>query len=190
MKNIGIILTAAAFICSSGFLNKDKDGNYSVDTSGIEQKANDAAAAANAQIDDATKQAEAYSAKAIEKIKTEASKIKVSKEEIITDLAKPMDDIKTKIAAMDPVKLTAYISQFSSVLGETQTKVSEYTQQVKDLKFTEKFGAKAKELKTKLGTYTNQLSGLKEQAGLYMNTLKGFGLDPAALGIDLSAYGL
>lgn len=190
MKNIGIMLTAAAFVCCSGFLNKDKDGNYSVDTSGIEQQANDAAAAANTEIDKAAKQAEAYSAKALEKIKTEAAKIKVSKEEIMVDLEKPIEDIKTKVSAMDPAKLTAYLGQYSNVITDAQKQVADYTQQVKDLKWTQTFSKKGKELKTQLEKYTNQFSTLKEQAGLYMNTLKGFGLDPAALGLDLSAFGL
>ena len=190
MKKAGIILITTAFVCSSGFLKKDKDGNYGVDTSGIEKQANDAAAAASAEVDKAAKSAEEMQAKAVEKIKAEAAKINVSKDEIMADLAKPMDDIKTKVAAMDPEKLTAYLNQYGAVFADTQTKVTEYTQQVKDLKFTEKFSAKGKELKAQLSQYTDQFNGLKEQAEVYMSSLQGLGFDPAMLGIDLSPYGL
>lgn len=190
MKKIGMILTAAAFVCSSGFFNKSEDGSYSIDTSGIEKQANDAAAAASAKADEVSKQAGEYSAKAIETIKAQAAKLDISKDEIIADLAKPLDEIKTKAAGMDPAKLTAYLGQYSSILTDTQAKVAAYTQQVKDLKWTQKMSAKGKELKAQLETYTNKFNGLKEQAEVYLTSLKGLGLDPAALGIDLSAYGL
>ncbi|QBG49188.1 hypothetical protein EGM51_17955 [Verrucomicrobia bacterium S94] len=190
MKNLGIVLMAAAFICSSGFLKKGEDGSYSVDTSGIEKKANEAAAAASAKADEVTKQAETLSTKAVEKIKEQAAKLSVSKEEVLADLQKPLKDIQAKVATMDPAKLTAYLGQYSSVFADTQSKVTAYSQQVKDLKWYEKFSTKSKELKTQLSEYSNQFSGLKEKAGVYLEKLKGYGLDPAALGIDLSAYGL
>lgn len=190
MKKFGIVLMAAAFVCSSGFLKKSEDGSYSVDTSGIEKQANDVAVAASAKADEMTKQAEDLSAKAIEKIKEQAAKLTVSKEEVLADLQKPLEDIKTKAAAMDPAKLTAYLGQYSAVFADAQAKVTEYTQQVKDLKWTQKFSAKGKELKSQLSKYSDQFNGLKEQAGVYLEKLKGYGLDPAALGIDLSAYGL
>ena len=190
MNKSGLILAAAAFICCSGFFKKSDDGSYSVDTSGIEKQANDAAASANAEIDKASKQAEEYSAKAIEKIKSEAAKLDVPKEEILADLKKPLEEIQAKATAMDPAKLTAYLNQYSHVFADTQAQVADYTQQVKDLNWTEKMSSKGKELKAQLEQYTSQFSSLKEQADLYMNTLSGFGLDPAALGIDLSEYGL
>lgn len=181
---------AAAFVCSSGFFNKDENGSYSLDTSGIEKKAGDAAASAALKADEVKNQAGEYSAQAIENIKAEAAKINVSKDEIIADLAKPLEDIKTKAAAMDPAKLTAYLGKYSTVLSDTQAKVTKFTQKVKDLKLTEQISEKGKKYKAKLEQYTTQFNGLKEQAEVYLTALKGLGLDPAALGIDLSAYGL
>jgi predicted nucleic acid-binding Zn-ribbon protein len=190
MKKAGMILIAAAFVCSSGFFKKSEDGSYSLDTEAAEKKASEASAAASAEVDKASKAAEEAANQAIEKIKAEAAKINVSKEEIMADLEKPLDDIKTKVSAMDPAKLTAYLNQYNTVFEDTQAKVADYTKQVKDLKFTEKFSKKGKELKAQLETYSNQFNGLKEQATVYLDKLKGYGLDPAALGIDLSAYGL
>ncbi|MDZ8118363.1 hypothetical protein [Pontiella agarivorans] len=190
MKTFGLALMAAAFVCSSGFLKKSEDGSYAVDTSGIEKKADEVAAAASAKAEEMTGQAENLSAKAIEKIKEQAAKLGVSKEEVLADLQKPLEEIKTKVAAMDPAKLTAYLGQYASVFADAQTNVTEYTQQVKDLNWIQKFTTKGKELKTQLEQYTTQFNGLKEQAGVYLEKLKGYGLDPAALGIDLSAYGL
>ncbi len=190
MKNLGIILMATAFICSSGFLKKGEDGSLSVDTSSLEKKADEATAAANGKIEQVTQAAGELSANALDKIKAEAAKLNVSKEEVLADLGKPLADIKAKVADMDPVKLTAYLSQYTTVVQDAQAKVTEYTQQVKDLKWTQKFTKKGKELKTQLEQYSTQFSSLKEQAGVYIATLKGYGLDPAALGIDLSAYGL
>ncbi|MDF7807688.1 hypothetical protein P4E94_09590 [Pontiellaceae bacterium B12219] len=190
MKKFGCIIMATAFICSSGFFKKSEDGSYSVDTSAVEKKAADAAASASAQADKLTAAASDMTAGATEQIKEAAAKYKVSKEEIMADLEKPLEQIKTKIASMDAAKLTSYLGEYGSVLSETKQKVADYTQQIKDLSFTQKFGSKAKELKSQLAQYSDQYSGLKEQCSLYMDKLKSFGFDPSSLGIDLSAYGL
>ena len=190
MKKTGLILMAVACICSCGFFKKGKDGSYSIDTSEIDKQASNVTATANAEIDKASKKSEEYKAKTIAKIKAEAEKVAVSKEEVLAELEKPVEDIKTKAAALDPAKLTAYLYQYSHVIADSQAKVADYTQQVKDLKFTQKFSKEGKELKAQLDNYTTQFNDLSEQASVYLNSLKGFGLDPAALGIDLSAYGL
>lgn len=190
MKKAGIVLMAAAFVCSSGFLKKGENGDYALDTSNIEMQAADAVNTASAKAEEASQKAGELSAMAIEKIKAEAAKLNISAADITADLAKPLEEIKTKVAAMDPAKLTAYLGQYSSLFEDTQAKVASYTQQVKDLKWTQKFTAKGREVKAQLAQYTDQLNGLKEQAAMYLTTLKGYGLDPAALGIDLSAYGL
>lgn len=190
MKKLGLIIVTTAFVCGSGFFNKGEDGSYSVDTSAVEKQASDATAAATAEADKLKKKADGMSEAANIKIKEAAAKINVPKEEIIADLSKSVDEIKTKVSAMDPVKLTAYLYQYKNVLAESQEKITDYTQQVKDLKFTQKFSAKAKELKAQLAQYTDQYSSLKEQCSVYMDKLNSFGFDPAALGIDLSAYGL
>jgi uncharacterized coiled-coil DUF342 family protein len=190
MKKIGLIIMATAFVCGSGFFKKSEDGSYSVDTSAIEKQASNATASATAQASKLTAAASDMTAGATEQIKEAAAKYNVSKEEIMADLSKPLDEIKTKLASMDAIKLTSYITEYSSVLSETKQKVADYTEQVKDLKWTEKWSAKAKELKAKVTQYSDQYSGLKEQCSLYMDKLKSFGFDPSSLGIDLSAYGL
>ena len=190
MKKVGLILMTTAFICGSGFFKKSEDGSYSVDTSAVEKQANDAAAAASTKADELSKQAGDMSAAAIEKIKEQAAKFTVPKDEVVADLSKSMDDIKAKVAAMDPVKLTAYLNQYTTVFSETKAKVAKYAQEVKDLKWTQKWSKKGKELKSQLTQYNKQFSGLKEQCTLYLDKLESYGFDPAALGIDLSAYGL
>ncbi|MDF7800844.1 hypothetical protein P4C99_15320 [Pontiellaceae bacterium B1224] len=190
MKKIGLTIVMTAFLCSSGFFKKGEDGSYSVDTSAVEKKATDAAAVASAKADELSKQAGDLSSAAIEKIKEQAAKFTVPKDEVVTDLSKSMDDIKAKVAAMDPVKLTAYLNQYTTVFTDTKAKVADYTQQVKDLKWTQKWSKKGKELKEQLKQYNTQFSGLKEQCTLYLDKLESLGLDPASLGIDLSAYGL
>jgi hypothetical protein len=152
MKKLSILILAGAFVFGSGFFKKGEDGSYSVDTSGIEKKASDAAAAASTKADDLSKQAEEISAKAIEKIKTEAAKI--------------------------------------NVLSNTKTKMADYTQQAKNLNFFQKFSTKGKELKAQAEKYTSQFDGLKNQCSVYTEKLTALGITPAALGIDLSEYGL
>lgn len=180
MKNrFGITLLAIAFISGSGFLKKNEDGSTSLDTASLTKAAADA-----------TAQTESMSQQAMEKIKAAAAKIEVKPEEILADLAKPAEEIKQKVAGMDAANLMAYVNQYSNVFKDTQGQITDYAEQVKSLKFTEAFSAKGKELKSQLSTYTDQLSGLKEQCSHYVTALKGYGIDPAAFGMDLSAYGL
>ncbi len=190
MKKLGLLMIATAFVFGSGFLKKGEDGSFSLDTAAAEKQANEAAATASAEVDKIAGQAGAMTDAAIAKIKEAAAKIDVPKEEILADLGKSFDDIKAKAAAMDPAKLTAYLSRYGAVFQDTQAKVADYAQQVKDLKWTQKFGAKGKELKSTLAKYNDQFAGLKDQATVYLDALKGYGLDPAAFGLDLSAYGL
>jgi uncharacterized coiled-coil DUF342 family protein len=182
--------TAAAVLFCTGFFKKDKDGNIGVDTSGIEKQANDATAKASAEMDKAKKQADTVRANAAEKAKKAAESITVKKEEIIADLDKNIDEIKTKVAGMDTAKLIAYANTYGDVFADTQNKINEYTAQVKDLKFKEKFSAKGKELKNQLSTYKGRFDGLKEQCKLYTDKLESYGMDLSAYGLDLSAYGL
>ena len=190
MKKVGLVLVAVAFVFGCGFLKKSDDGSYALDTAEAEKKANEAAATANAEVEKYSKQAGEMTDAAIAKIKEAAAKISVPKEEVIADLDKSLDDIKKKVAAMDPAKVIAYLDQYNNVFKDTQAKVADYTQQVKDLKWTQKFSKKGKELKANLEKYNDQFAGLKKQAEVYLAQLKSFGLDPAAFGIDLSAYGL
>ncbi len=179
MKKIGLLIVAVAFVLSSGFLNKNKDGSLSLDKAGLAKEA-----------EKATQKAQTFTADAMEKAKKAAASIDVSKEEIIADLGKSVDQMKQKVSGMDPAKLVAYLNQYRNVLTDTQKEVTEYTTQVKDLKWTEKFGAKGKDLKNKLANYSGQLKGLKEQCGFYISKLESYGVDLSSYGIDLSAYGL
>lgn len=190
MKKVGLLLITAVFVFGSGFLKKSEDGNYSLDTAEAEKKANEAAATANAEVEKYAKQAGEITDAAIAKIKEAAAKISVPKEEVIADLDKTLDELKAKAAAMDPAKVVAYLDQYNNVFKDTQAKVADYTQQVKDLKWTQKFSKKGKELKADLEKYNDRFAGLKDQAEVYLAQLKSFGLDPAAFGLDLSAYGL
>ncbi|MEN7973545.1 MAG: hypothetical protein ABFR47_06885 [Verrucomicrobiota bacterium] len=179
MKRIGLVLFAAAFVFGSGFLKQNEDGSLSADTSGLIKKA-----------DETAKQAEAMATNAVEQAKKVAESYNVKKEEIIADLEKPVEAIKQKVAGMDAAKLVAYLNQYSNVFSDTQNQVTDYTAQLKELKWTQKLGAKGKELKSQISQYTGQLKGLKEQCSLYIDKLESYGVDPSAYGIDLSAYGL
>lgn len=190
MNKFGVILLSAAFVFGSGFFKKSEDGSYSIDTSAAEKQANEAIDKANTEADKYAKKAEDLSASAIEKIKTAAAEINVPKEEILADLDKNLEAIQTKAAAMDPAKLVAYLNQYNTVFEDAQAKVADYSQQAKELKWSEKFSAKGKEVSASLAKYTDQFNGLKEHATVYLNKLKSFGVDPAAFGFDLSAYGL
>lgn len=178
MKKFGLLVITTAFLFGNGFL-KNEDGSISTDISDISKTA-----------DAATQQAKAMTAKAAEKAKKAAESINVSSEEIIGDLGKSMDEIKQKVAGMDPAKLVAYLNQYNDVFANTQNQMKGITAQIKELKWTEKFGAKAKDLKNQLATYTDQAKGLKEQCAFYIEKLESYGLDLSAYGIDLSAYGL
>jgi NADH dehydrogenase/NADH:ubiquinone oxidoreductase subunit G len=179
MKKIGLLIIATAFLLGSGFLKKNADGTTALDTSSLTKAAADA-----------TEQAETMTADAVAKAKKAAESITVKKEEILADLEKPLDEIKQKVAGMDTARLMAYASKYTEVFSDSQDKIAEYTAQLKDLKWTQKLGAKGKEIKGQLASYTDQFAGLKEHATLYLDKLKATGIDPAAYGIDLSAYGL
>jgi poly-D-alanine transfer protein DltD len=172
MKKMMTIAFAVAFVFASGFLGKNEDGSISVDTA------------------DLSAQAEAMSAKAVEKAVKAAESINVSKDEILGDLGKSMEDIKKKVGEMDPARLIAYLNQYSSVLSDTQKQVADYAAQIKDLKWTKKFSAEARELKGQLKNYTARFDQLKTQATAYIEKLESYGIDLAACGIDLSAFGL
>lgn len=190
IKKIGFSVVAAAFVFSSGFMKKGEDGSFSLDTAAVEKKATEVSAQASAEADKLAGQAADAAASAMEQIKAAAAKYSVSEEEIMADLSKSTDAIKAKVSAMDPAKLVAYLDTYQAVFAGTQDKVAEYTAQVKDLKWSEKFSAKGKELKSQLTQYNAQFSGLKEQCGVYMEKLKSYGTALEAYGIDLSAYGL
>ena len=179
MKNITALLIATAFLCGSGFFKQNEDGSVGIDTSSLTQKAGEAA-----------KQTEALSQDAIEKIKAAAAKIAVPKEELVSDLALPIDAIKQKVGGMDTAHLVAYLNQYGSVFEDTQAQIANYAQQVKGLKMTEAFGAKGKELKAELAKYTNQLNGLKEQCSIYADALKAYGVDLSAVVPALSSFGM
>ena len=179
MKKTGFILIATAFLLGSGFLKKNEDGSYAADTASLTKAA-----------DEMKEEAGAASAKAIEAAKKKAASMKIPSEEIIADLSKTAEQLKEKVAGMDSATVMAYMGQYSTVLAETQAKITDLTAQVKELNFKDKFTAKGKELKNQLATVTDQFSGLKEQCNVYMEKLQSYGIDPAAFGVDLSAYGL
>ena len=179
MKKSALILCTAAFVFSCGFLGQQEDGSVSVDTSGLAGHSEELA-----------KQADVMSAKAIEKAVKAAESVKVTREEILDDLTKPIDAIKQKAAGMDPAQLIAYLNQYSTVLGDTQQQITDYTAQLKELKWTQQLGSKGKELKKQISMYTDQLKGLTEQCIFYIDKLESYGIDLQACGIDLSAFGL
>jgi len=190
MKKIGLVLVTAAFVFSCGFFGKNKDGSVSTDVSSLTKKADEMGAQAKAEMDKVSQEAGELSAKAMEAAKKKAASMKISSEEIIGDLDKTVDQLKQKVSGMDSATVMAYVSQYSTVFSDTQNKISELTGQVKNLKWTEKLGSKGKELKGQLATYTDQFKALKNQCTVYVDKFKSYGVDPAALGIDLSAYGL
>ncbi len=188
MKKLGLLLLTAAFVLGSGFLKKNEDGSY--DTDALKKQASESSAQASAEADKIAQQAGEMSDKAIKKVKKAAASMDIKKEEILADLDKSIAEIKQKVSGMDTAKLVAYANKYTELFSDTQTQVTDYTAKLKELKWTEKMGSKGKELKGKLKEYQAQYSGLKEQCTVYLDKLKAYGVDPAAFGIDLSAYGL
>ena len=190
MKKTSILILSVAFVCGSGFFKKDKDGNYAVDTASIEKQAGDVKAQAAVEADKLAKKAEASAAKMQEQVKKAAEKYNVKEEEILADLGKSTAELKTKVANMDKAKVVAYLSKYKDVFAGTEGKIAEYKEQVKNLKWTQKYSAKGKELKSSLNQYNNQFKGLKTQASVYVDQLEGYGINLADYGVDLSKYGL
>lgn len=180
MKKLGLLIMAVAFVLGSGFLGKDKDGSVAVP--GMDE--------ISKQAGEATKQAEAMTQEAAEKAKKAAASINVKTEEIMADLDKTIDEMKAKVAGMDKARLVAYASKYTDVFADTQDQIAALKGKLKDLKWTEKLGAKGRELKKQISTYNEQFKGLKQQCGLYIDKLESYGVDLSAYGIDLSAYGL
>ena len=188
MKKLGLLLITTAFILGSGFFKKKEDGSYDTDT--LKKQASEVSAQATAEADKISKQAGEMSEKAIKKAKKAAASMDVKQEEILADLNKSLAEIKQKVAGMDTAKLVAYANKYTEVFADNKNQIADYTAKLKDLKWTEKLGSKGKELKGQLKDYQAQYEGLKGQCTVYMNKLKSCGIDPAAFGIDLSAYGL
>ncbi len=179
---------AAAFVLGSGFFKKNEDGSY--DTDAMKKQASEVTAQATAEADKISKQADEMSEKAVKKAKKTVASMDVKKEEILADLNKSLAEIKQKVSGMDTAKLVAYANKYTEVFADNKDQIADYTAKLKDLKWTEKMGSKGKELKEQLEGYQAQYEGLKGQCTVYMNKLKSYGIDPAAFGIDLSAYGL
>ena len=190
MKKTSILILTVAFVCGSGFFKKDKDGNYAVDTAGIEKQANEVKAQAAVEADKLAKKAETSAAEMQENIKKATEKYLVKEKEVLADLGISTAELKTKVAHMDKAKVVAYLSKYKEVFSNTEGKIAEYKEQVKNLNFTQKYTAKGKELKASLNKYTDQFKGLKTQASVYVDQLKGHGINLSDYGIDLSKYGL
>ena len=165
MKKLGLVLMTAAFVLGSGFLKKNEDGSYSADTAEL------------------SKQADAVAKDASSKTKEAAAAITVKTDEIMADCNKSVEDMKQKLATMKKDHLLAYTEKYKTLLAGKTDEINAVKQQIKNLKWTEKFGAKSKELKGQLSEYKGQYDALKEKYDLYVGKLKG-------MGVDLSAYGL
>ena len=86
--------------------------------------------------------------------------------------------------------MVAYLSKYKEVFSGTEGKIADYKEQVKNLKWTQKYSAKGKELKASLNKYNDQFKGLTTQAAVYVEKLEGYGINLADYGVDLSKYGL
>lgn len=190
MKYLSVMMIATAFVFSSGFFKKGEDGSYSVDSAAVEKTTADAKAMASAEADKLAEKAEATKEEMIAKAKKAAEKYNVKEEEVLGDLGKSKEELKAKVANMDTAKLVAYLSKYKDVFSGTEGKIADYKEQVKNLKWTQKYSAKGKELKASAKKYTDQYNSLKTQASVYVDKLESYGVDLSAYGIDLSKYGL
>ncbi|VGO22492.1 hypothetical protein [Pontiella sulfatireligans] len=111
------------------------------------------------------------------------SSFTVKTEDVMSDLNVSVKEIKEKVAAFDKNEVLAYAEQYKHVILEKKDQIGALTEKVKGLSMTEVIGEKGKALKDQLSQYTGQLNGLKDRYGIYLDKLKG-------LGVDLSAYGL
>jgi len=183
MKKLGLLILATAFVFGTGFLKKNEDGSTSLDTASLQKQADKATAKAQDEMEKAATQAEAAKQKAIEETKKAVEKINVKAEDIKADLAMSADQIKAKIDTFKEDQLLAYAEKYKAMFAEKKAQVADYTQKVKDLKWTEKWSKKGRELKSQLKEYKGQLGTLGEQYQVYADKLK-------AMDIDLSSFGL
>jgi hypothetical protein len=112
-----------------------------------------------------------------------AAEVTAKAEDVMADLNKSVEEIKQQVAGFDKAQVIAYADQYKDIILEKKDQVTALTEQVKGLSMTEALGEKGKEIKGQISQYTEQVNGLKERYSVYLNALKG-------LGVDLSAYGL
>lgn len=112
-----------------------------------------------------------------------AAEVTAKAEDVMADLNKSVEQIKQQVAEFDKGQVIAYADKYKDILLEKKDQVTALTEKVKGLSVTEALGEKGKEIKEQIAQYTEQLNGLKERYSVYLDALKGFG-------VDLSAYGL
>ncbi len=114
---------------------------------------------------------------------TAISSLSVKTENVMDDLNQSVEEIKQKVAHFDKAQTLAYANKYKDVLLEKKAQVIAVVDKINGLSLTDAMGEKGKILKTQLAQYTDQLNALKTRYSVYLDTLKG-------LGVDLSTYGL
>lgn len=130
-----------------------------------------------------TEKAETTAHKISEKIQTAVESATIDREDILTDLNRPLEEIKTEAANYDQAKATAYANGYKEIITEKTDQLAGLKDQLKGFSMGDLLGEKGKSLKEQISQYTSQLSGLKERYQVYLDMLKKYG-------VDLSAYGL
>lgn len=179
MKQIIFYTLAAVLVLCEG-CKKNEDGTTELmSTEEVAEKSQETAVHVAEKSAEVTEKAEEVTKQAAAAVNS----FTVQAEDVMDDLNQSVEEIKRKVAAFDKNQLLAYADKYKDVVLEKKDQIAELTNKVKSLSMTDALGEKGKALKGQLTQYTDQLNGLKERYSVYLDALKGFG-------VDLSAYGL
>jgi hypothetical protein len=181
-RTLVLILAATAISANAGLLDKDENGNFAA-MADLSEKADAAKVTASNEWAKASAISKDTYAKALEETKKAMALLNVKAEDVQANLGLSTADLKAQLESFKQEKLLAYAGEYQKLLETTQTKVTDYGTQFKELKWTQKFTSKGRELKGQLKQYQGQLDTLSAQYGIYIDKLK-------AMGVNLSDFGL
>lgn len=185
MKQTVFYVLAAGLILSTGCSKKEETPvrESPAAAESMTEQAETVTAQAAEKIAAVTEQAQAAAKEMTQKVEAVKSAFSVKPEQVMEELSQPVENIKTKVAALGQPELMAYANTYKDVLLEKKEQFAGLTDQLKSLPMGDLLGGKGKEIKDQIAQYTAQFSGLKERYGVYLDKLKAFGVDLSAFGI-------
>ena len=105
------------------------------------------------------------------------SSFSVKAEDVMADLNQSVQEVKKKVENFDKTQLTAYVSEYKTVILEKKDQVSALSEKIKGLSVMEIAGEKGKALKAELSKYTEQFVELKKRYLVYYEKLEEYGVN-------------